>query len=176
MDFNTIKAGQSELKVDAVELGEMFRKMFSMQVYQPRMKLVLNYKGTALAVTVESLEHADLGGKGGHHLVEGQLLSSTLLEWEKASGSTSPLRLTGIEQEMRNDSMFKSDFDFEKMGIGGSGRRRYGFCKQNQTRPRLSSMLPHMPRFVSCEHRALAPPLGVLMWQRLCLDTIPSRA
>ena len=132
VDFLTVKAGQTEAKVEAGELSDMFRKMFSLQVYQVGMKLVLNYKGITLALKIEGLEHADFaggaggggggGGAGGGRLAEGQVLSSTQLKWKKAAGSTSPLRLMGVEQELRNDSMFKSDFDFEKMGIGGLGR------------------------------------------------------
>jgi len=118
------KKDQKAMEVNAETLNEMFRKMFSNQVFKVNMKLVLNYEGVVLSVRIEDLEHADTLGPSSSASTptEGQVLSSTQLKWKKAQGSVSAIKLLGGDQQMRNDSLFRSDFDFEKMGIGGLGK------------------------------------------------------
>ena len=51
----------------------------------------------------------------------GQLQNATSINWKKAVGSSSPIQFTGGSAQTRNDNLFRSDFDFSKMGIGGLG-------------------------------------------------------
>jgi len=125
VDFFAIKKDQALLEIEVEEIVTDFIKRFSMQVFKVDMKIPIKYKGATLTMRVEGMEHADLtggsaSGSGAHSV--GQLLTSTHLTFQKSKGSSSPIRFNGGEQKMQNDSLFRSDFDFEKMGIGGLGR------------------------------------------------------
>jgi vesicle-fusing ATPase len=82
-------------------------------------------KGIKLGLVIESLDHISIDGKdsssSSRNSSLGQLQSATTINWKKATGSSSPIQFTGGSVQSRNDSLFRSDFDFSKMGIGGLG-------------------------------------------------------
>jgi vesicle-fusing ATPase len=124
VDFFGSKKDHALLEIEVGEIAGEFIQRFSMQVFKVDMKIPFKYKGVTLALRVEGMEHADLAGgsaSGGGDSSAGQLLSSTHVNFQKSKGA-GPIRLNGLEQKMQNDSLFRSDFDFEKMGIGGLGR------------------------------------------------------
>ena len=117
------KDGAPMVAVDSKDLSEIFRRMFANQCFKPGMRLPLQVPGCpTCAVIIEKLEHADLGHPSSDAaLQEGQVLPNTELKWKKAAGSGAGIKLSGGDQLMRNDNLFKSEFDFETMGIGGLG-------------------------------------------------------
>ena len=50
---------------------------------------------------------------------QGQLLIATDVVWKKVPGSLANISLENGSLPERNDSLFRSDFNFEQMGIGG---------------------------------------------------------
>ena len=78
--------------------------------------------GTAkISLVVDAFEHAAIEGAENKGSVWGQVITATSCNFRKASGSTASLLFVGGAPQARNDNLFKSDFDFNKMGIGGLG-------------------------------------------------------
>ncbi|CAN0525716.1 unnamed protein product, partial [Laminaria digitata] len=107
------------------------------QVFTPGQTLAMSFEGSKLQVSVESVELAALnedgkgapggpGGPGGgfsgtHRSIHGLLDSVTDIAWTKPSGS-----LVNLEGQAGGaggqNVIFRADFDFAKLGIGGLGR------------------------------------------------------
>jgi vesicle-fusing ATPase len=118
-DLFVKKAGQ-KVTLDCAQLSESFKTQFSGQVFSTLQSVAMDFNGSKLDLMIDSLEHAAVGveqNKGKSN--RGQILQTTDIQWKKATGSQTNLTFTGGEVGARNDSLFKSDFDFNKMGIGG---------------------------------------------------------
>lgn len=127
VDLFTKKAG-TKFTVDADELSEAFRGTFCSQVFRTKQQLAMDLNGTKLDLAIESLEHADVGSmvsSGTSSATSsrkgefGQLLMITRVHFKRQEGSVNSIIITGGEIAMRKDDLFRSDFDFEQMGIGG---------------------------------------------------------
>lgn len=145
--YSKAKEGAPLVQVDAAELSDLFRKMFSNQVFKAGVRLPLQVPNApTCAVVIEKLEHADFGHTShASALQEGQVLPNTELKWKKAAGSGTGIKLSGGDQLMRNDNLFKSEFDFEQMGIGGLGAQFAVMLRKAFT----SRMFPGAPSFFS---------------------------
>lgn len=123
IDLITKKANQGKLELDTDALSLSFKTQFSNQVLCINQELGFDFNGVKLSVIVQSVEHADVGitqRKTAGVTPRGQLLQITTLSYQKQAGSPSNIVFTGTSAvAMRNDSLFRSDFDFGKMGIGG---------------------------------------------------------
>eukprot|EP01034_Spumella_vulgaris_P026325 gene26325-32891_t len=82
--------------------------------------------GQKLDLMVLEFEHASLdfvspgATRSASASTKGQVLPETTLVWKKPEGSATQIIFTGQESgTARNDSLFRSDFNFEQMGIGG---------------------------------------------------------
>ena len=120
VDMISKKAGQKiELNVDDLTLS--FKTQFSSQVFCLNQEIGFDFNGTKLSVIIQSLDHANVGVSGGKSSSpRGQLLQITALTYQKQGSSQSNIVFTGEgATTMRNESLFRSDFDFAKMGIGG---------------------------------------------------------
>lgn len=92
----------------------------------------MQFEGSKLQVSVQSVEVANLDGGGGgkrrpsegvsstHRSVHGLLDASTDIAWTKAPGSL--VNLEGQAGPGGQNVIFRADFDFAKLGIGGLGK------------------------------------------------------
>lgn len=124
--LNKRSAGGSKVELDVHQLTESFKTQFSAQVFVPMQQLAMDFSGTKLEVTVLSFEHLTLdasGGSGavgqGQRWVQGQLMHASDCDWQRAPGAQAQIVFIGKEGPERNESLFRSDFNFERMGIGG---------------------------------------------------------
>ena len=124
LDLIVKKSGAANLVLDCEELSAEFKRVYIGQVFSTRQELAMDFDGVKLSLVVDSLDHAAIGDEDGDHRKshsQGQVLQMTNLSFSKAAGSASKISFTGGSVTQRNDSLFKKDFDFEKMGIGGLG-------------------------------------------------------
>ena len=124
LDLIVKKSGAANLVLDCEELSAEFKRVYIGQVFSTRQELAMDFDGVKLSLVVDSLDHAAIGDEDGDHRKshsQGQVLQMTNLSFNKAAGSASKISFTGGSVTQRNDSLFKKDFDFEKMGIGGLG-------------------------------------------------------
>jgi vesicle-fusing ATPase len=106
---------------DAKELSASFVQQFGHQVFCSGQSLAMDFNGSKLDLRVESFEHIALDGAAAAKASSrGQVLpGQTQVTWRKKPGSTTNILFLGAEGPQRNDSLFRSDFNFEQMGIGG---------------------------------------------------------
>jgi len=117
-DVFSKKAG-AKLTLDTKELTEAFLAAFNRQVFIASQSLAINFQKTKLDLTVEAFEHISLDGSVVES-IRGQVLKGqTNITWKKVTDSPTNIIFTGQDGPDRNDSLFRSDFNFEQMGIGG---------------------------------------------------------
>lgn len=123
VDLLTSKGASSSVPIDCDELSKGFKLNYVKQVMFEGQQIAMDFNGTKLKLTVNSFSFANFGGSssGPAHQAKGLLLAVTNIDWKKATGTKNPIVLAGAAGPQRNDSLFKSDFDFEQMGIGGLG-------------------------------------------------------
>jgi vesicle-fusing ATPase len=82
--------------------------------------IAMDFEGTKLELTVKAIGNMELDSGGGKYAGQGQLLSPTELMFSRAEGAMG-LALTGskVAGGQKANNIFLSDFDFEKLGIGG---------------------------------------------------------
>lgn len=101
------------------------------KVFTPGQILAMTFDGSKLMVNVQGLELAALDGGGGgggggqgftgtHQGLHGMLNSQTDIAWTKAAGSL--VNLEGQTGPGGQNVIFRADFDFAKLGIGGLGK------------------------------------------------------
>jgi vesicle-fusing ATPase len=100
-------------------LGNSVKLQFLNQVFALRQQFVIDVSGVKLDVVVESMERADISGSGSVDVTSGQLSTPTEVRWKKSGSAQNSITIIGGNTMMKNDSMFKKDFNFEKLGIGG---------------------------------------------------------
>ena len=110
-------------EIDTDRLAQDVLLNFEGQVFEVGRVLAIDFEGGKLELTVASVGQIDL--EGGGDMTErsrmGLLLGPTSLTFSKAKGSTS-LQLAGSLVAGGSggaSNIFLSDFDFEKLGIGG---------------------------------------------------------
>lgn len=107
VDLSSRRAAAMDVEAD--ELGEECRKRLAGHVPSAGQTFVLDFYGTTLTLRAASL----VGAKGGVPMAT--LAPATEFYFAKAPGTV--LRLKGSEK--RPKEIFRPDFNFEKMGIGG---------------------------------------------------------
>ena len=118
------KKDDVKLEINVDELTAYVKRQFTNQVFCIGQKFAIEFSGTKLYLFVDEFEHANLGSAlgGGGSGGRGQLLPVTGLTWKKKSDTIAKISFVGADVGMqRNDSLFRSNFDFETMGIGGLG-------------------------------------------------------
>ena len=118
VDLFVKKAGQS-VSFDATELAEAFRRAFVKQILRVGQSVPMDFNGVKLDLCVEALEHPDIEGVAKSTSPLGQILLTTGVIFKRAPGSQTAITIVGGPGPARNDNLFKSDFNFEQMGIGG---------------------------------------------------------
>ena len=121
LDLVVKKAGLPRIELDCDELSNSFKAQFKNQVFRIGAKVAMDFNGTKYELIIDSLEHADVGGVTSNgNKSRGQILATTSIQWKKQQGAQTPIVFTGqTAANARNDSLFKKDFDFQNMGIGG---------------------------------------------------------
>ncbi|CAM9657769.1 unnamed protein product [Pylaiella littoralis] len=117
-------------QVDALKLSEAFKVNFNHQVFTSGQILAMPFEGSKLSITVDNVELAALGGGGGgdggaagsHRggITHGMLNKQTDISWAKQPGSL--VNLEGGTGPGGQNIIFRTDFDFAKLGIGGLGK------------------------------------------------------
>jgi vesicle-fusing ATPase len=114
-----IKKADQQTMIDATELAETFRRTFVGQVFRIGQILAMDFNGVKLDLAIESFEHATIDGSTASNSPHGQLLMATGVLFRKTPGSKSNINIVNGDVPTRNDALFKGNFNFEEMGIGG---------------------------------------------------------
>jgi vesicle-fusing ATPase len=115
-----IKKADQQTLIDATELAETFRRTFVGQVFRIGQILAMDFNGVKLDLAIESFEHASIDGSAAaSNSPHGQLLMVTGVLFRKTPGSKSNINIVNGDVPTRNDALFKGNFNFEEMGIGG---------------------------------------------------------
>lgn len=105
---------------DGVDLVSKILDRFKMQFFTVKQQVAFEYQGTNLSLVCVDVESLSLEVKTPSVSLDGasrgQLLQTTTINLVKAAGSN--LTISGLESKQSN-LIFKQDFSFEKMGIGG---------------------------------------------------------
>lgn len=121
--------GGAPREIDTDRLASDFLLNFEGQVFEVGQTLAMDFEGTKLELTITAVNQIDLdGGKPSAELVRsddatrvGQLLAPTVLAFSRPHGSNL-VALVGnkvVGGSGGANTIFLSDFDFEKLGIGG---------------------------------------------------------
>jgi len=109
-------------EIDTDRLAQDVLINFEGQIFEIGRVLAMDFEGTKLELTVSGVGQIDLEGGGDTQGSQmGQLLGPTDLSFAKAKGSTT-IQLAGSKVAGGSggaSNIFLSDFDFEKLGIGG---------------------------------------------------------
>ncbi|KAH8099143.1 hypothetical protein JL720_2123 [Aureococcus anophagefferens] len=122
------KAGAAA-DLDAAEVGAYFAREYGCQVFAVGQKLAVAFKKNALIATVEGLDFG-VGGqaRGGGRF--GQVLPGVtqVMPFKERGGGNPNFKLSNVADGAAGggsggpkESLFNSDFDFAKLGIGGLG-------------------------------------------------------
>lgn len=121
------KNSTATVKLDGAELNAHFLSTFKEQVLQVNQSFVMDFDGQKLDILVTGIKHADIGGGSEGSDGERGLVvpSMTCGVFKKRTGATATITITGGSASNGNsggnENLFRSEFDFEKMGIGGLG-------------------------------------------------------
>jgi vesicle-fusing ATPase len=118
------KNSTATVKLDGEELNAHFLNVFKEQVLQVNQTFVMDFDGQKLDLVVTAIKHADVGDDGKSVSGEEGLIVPSLTSgvFKKRSGATASISITGgTSGGGGNENLFRSEFDFEKMGIGGLG-------------------------------------------------------
>lgn len=106
------------MEIDTDRLQEDVKRNYIGQVFLPNQVIAMDFEGTKLELTVGNISFL----KEGQSMVMGQMLHPTEIRFKKSKG-TKLVSLTGSKLAggtgSGGASIFLSDFDFEKLGIGG---------------------------------------------------------
>lgn len=126
LSLDLLKKNSSvNVKFDGGELNEQFLNTFKEQVFQRHQQFVMDFDGQKIDLIVTDIKHADIGGdsSGGERGLVVQNMTCGV--FKKRTGATATISITGVSASNGggggNENLFRSEFDFEKMGIGGLG-------------------------------------------------------
>mmetsp|Transcript_10699 Transcript_10699/g.33278 ORF Transcript_10699/g.33278 Transcript_10699/m.33278 type:complete len:734 (-) Transcript_10699:267-2468(-) len=107
-------AKRLEIKDDDLEV--VFRERFQQQVLANTQQLALDYEGQLLKFTVLTLLPIDLGtGSAPAKVPSGMVSAMTEIEFQQGSSG----KLHVLSNKVQQRSIFRPDFNFEELGIGG---------------------------------------------------------
>lgn len=120
------KNSTAQVKLDGGELNEHFLNIFKEQVFQLNQQFVMDFDGQKLDLIVTGIKQADTGGGPSTDGERGLVVSTiTCGIFKKRTGATATISITGGSASNGNsggkENLFRSEFDFEQMGIGGLG-------------------------------------------------------
>jgi vesicle-fusing ATPase len=119
-------------EIDSDRLASDVLMILEHQPFEPGVKLALDFEGTKLELTVKdcgvmALEHENAESSSNNNnkyppTAAGRLLAATAISFSRAEGAAA-IALVGdhVQGGGARTNLFLSDFDFEKLGIGGLG-------------------------------------------------------
>eukprot|EP01034_Spumella_vulgaris_P025374 gene25374-31826_t len=125
LNSDTNKGAGKKLQVDCKELSLAFKRQFGGQIFIAHQLIAMNFNGQQLELMVVEFEHASLdsvssSATSSEASNKGQVLTETNIVWKKPVDTKTQIIFSGQESDAgRNNSLFRSDFNFEQMGIGG---------------------------------------------------------
>jgi len=137
------------LEVKDTDFVALFRQNFGEQVMSVGQVLALEFEGTVLKATVTGVQPLDLG-EGAvvrRWPVSGLLSPQTEIDVRQAASSTGMLRILSCTMPQR--SIFRPDFDFEELGIGGLSKE-FSDIFRRAFAPRVFP--PHVVRALGTKH------------------------
>mmetsp|Transcript_15673 Transcript_15673/g.36744 ORF Transcript_15673/g.36744 Transcript_15673/m.36744 type:complete len:743 (+) Transcript_15673:99-2327(+) len=107
-------------EVQGEELEQIFRQKFATQVLSSGQPIAMEFEGVLLKFQVVSLSGMDLGSAAGgtttaHKVAAGMLTEHTELEFRNGPSG----KLHVLSNKVQQRSIFRPDFNFEELGIGG---------------------------------------------------------
>ena len=123
ISIDTLKKGGAgpAITIESEDITTAFKEQYLNQVFNVKQQLAMEYNGSRLELTIDAFDHAAVGiSEKASNL--GQIILATTIVWKKNPNCATPIIITGAGGQTRNDSLFKKDFNFEKMGIGGLGQ------------------------------------------------------
>jgi len=112
-------ADTQKLEVKEEELEECFRQRFSNQVLAQGQPIALDYEGSLLKFTVTGLGAVDMGDKAiQEKMTAGILASHTEMSFQQGLSG----KLHVLSNKVQSRSIFRPDFNFQDLGIGGLSR------------------------------------------------------
>jgi len=117
MDFlQKPPADMPKLEVKEEEVDAIFRARFPNQILATGQPIALDFEGKLIKFTVQECRHLDLGdGKPVAKAVMGLLNSQTEIEFTQGASG----KLHVLSNKVKQRSIFRPDFNFEELGIGG---------------------------------------------------------
>lgn len=114
-----LKASGPKKEIDAEALEPVFQQRFRGQVFVPGQPVVLDFEGTILKFVTVSVGGFNLGeGVPVPAISRGMLIEQTEIEF--SAGPSGQISILSRKAQQR--SIFRPDFDFEELGIGGLGK------------------------------------------------------
>lgn len=127
LSVDLLKKGQPggkaiTLDTEAMELE--FKRVFADQVLTVDQILAFDFDGGKYDIVVESVERPSLAGSAAASVTErGQIKPVVHINFVKRRDSKTPLLFTvGAASNATNTNLFRGNFDFETVGIGGLGK------------------------------------------------------
>ena len=130
----------TRIEVDDKDLEVHFRRMFEVQYFTPGQVVLMELKSCILLLTIRKTQLLDIGVKTNYPTqdVMGQLVDESILEFKCSPSATFTIR---GQSSMKAQSIFKSDFKFEDMGVGGLDKEIYDIFRSAFASRRLSPSL-----------------------------------
>jgi len=123
VDFLAKKAANTKGKPREVDSERLSADVLTNYEYQPMevgRVIAMDFEGTKLELTIKSLGNMELEQNGSEYAGQGQLLSPTVLIFSRAENANGLVLKGGkVAGAQTANNIFLSDFDFEKLGIGG---------------------------------------------------------
>ena len=115
-------SGGPALSLDSTEMETEFKKIYENQVFVVGQLFALDFKGQKFDVLVESFEYPMVEGMRAVTKSRGIVVPTVNIEFVKRRDSSTPILFTsGKAGSSTNSSLFKQEFNFEQVGIGGLG-------------------------------------------------------
>lgn len=127
LSVDLLKKGQvggKGITLDSDAMGEEFKRVFADQVLSVDQILAFDFDGGKYDIVVESVERpAVASAESSSSQQRGQVKSMVQLNFVKRKDSKTPLLFTvGPASNATNTNLFRGNFDFETVGIGGLGK------------------------------------------------------
>ena len=130
----------TRVEIDGKDLEMHFRRMFEGQYLSPGQQVLLAIQSFVFICNVNTTQLLDIGVKTNYPTqnVLGKIVDETLLEFKCTP--TANFSIKG-QTSMKAQSIFKSDFKFEDMGVGGLDKEIYDIFRSAFASRRLSPSL-----------------------------------
>ncbi len=124
LSVDLLKKGSTTtgISIDSIEMEEEFKRVFNDQILTVGQLLAFDFKSYKFDIVVEDVDHPTVDSGRASAQSRGQVKPTVAIEFKKRQGSSTPLLFTsGKPGDSTNTNLFKKEFNFEQVGIGGLG-------------------------------------------------------